>query len=102
MGNEVVGRTRCRCGAEDAEVRRGSKGKLYEVCDECVGQYRAMSAKGQREIKARMDTYMQGQELPAPAPAADPVPEVKPAPKAKPAKSHWASVFGVEGANNAS
>lgn len=54
MANPVVGYTTCRCGAEGAEVRQGEKGKLYEVCDECVGQYRAMSAAGQRGIRERM------------------------------------------------
>ena len=49
--NQVVAVCRCPlCNEEGAEVRRGEKGRLYIVCDDCVSMVRTQSRAGQSII----------------------------------------------------
>ncbi len=81
MANETVGKCACPlCGAPDAEVRKGSKGRHYVVCDSCVSNIRTMSREGDRKILALLTTQ------PAPTPAPVPTPKPTPAPTPTPKK----------------
>ncbi len=106
MANPVRGTCVCPlCTDHGAEIREGTKGRLYIVCDGCVSMISTMSRQGRALIENRLGK----QAAPAPVhkvgagdtatPAAAPAPTPTPAaltraPKAPPASVP--SFFGLQ------
>lgn len=87
MTNPCVGLCNCPLCAEDgAEVREGTKGALYIVCDNCVSQVRTMSRAGRTKIANMMrKAGITTPEVIEPVAPVEPAPPPAPKPKAKPA-----------------
>jgi hypothetical protein len=88
------------CNDAGAEVREGTKGRLYIVCDGCVSMISTMSRQG----RALIENRLAAQAAPAPAhkvgaddtakPAASTAPTPKPA--SAPKKATVPSFFGLQ------
>ena len=102
MANPVRGTCVCPlCTDHGAEIREGTKGRLYIVCDGCVSMISTMSRQGRTLIENRLGA----QAAPAPAhkvgagdtaTAAAPAPTPKPAPAPTPRKATVPSFFGLQ------
>jgi hypothetical protein len=102
MANPVRGTCVCPlCTDHGAEIREGTKGRLYIVCDGCVSMISTMSRQGRALIENRLGA----QAAPAPAhkvgagdtaTAAAPAPTPKPAPAPTPKKAMVPSFFGLQ------